>query len=54
MYDLDYESPYEPGEHWFSVEKSEPGDPMLNSLTVGGRAISIFNRWCWTMKSIPN
>ena len=26
---------------------------MLNSLTVGGRAISIFNRWCWTMKSIP-
>ena len=43
MYDLDYVSPYEPGEHWFSVEKSEPGDPMISSLTVGGRAIRIFN-----------
>ena len=37
MYDLDYVSPYEPGEHWFSVEKSEPGDPMISSLTVGGK-----------------
>lgn len=43
MYNLDYESTYEPGERWFSVEKSEPGDPMISSLKIGGRSIAVFN-----------
>lgn len=34
---------YTPGNRWFTVNGTNPGDPMLSGITVGGRNITTFN-----------
>lgn len=40
---IPYNVDYKPGDDWFRVDTTRPGDPQLSGITVGGKIISTFH-----------